>query len=121
MEDMFARSDGEFTIDTAPARLVVKVKQQLFEATETLLLQFRRKNVISHRDLSTITGKLGNIANLLVVWRPFLAPSHAALHSTEKTGAPLNCCWTRQIAPELDWFAAFLQGNRRFHPAHFLG
>ena len=124
MEDLFARHvgamAGAFTIDLAPARLVVKVKQQLFEATETLLLHFRRKNMISHRDLSTIIGRLGNIAHVLVVWRPFLAPWHAALYSTEKTGAPSNCFWTRQIAPEPDWFAAFFKATGGFIQRTFL-
>ena len=86
---------GEFTILSAPARLSVKIK---LEAAETLLLHVRQSNVISLRDLSSLVGKVGNIANLLVVWRPFLAPLYAALYSTERTGAHLNCCWTRQIA-----------------------
>ena len=72
---------------------LVKIKRDLFEAAETLFLQ-----VISLRDLRSLFGKVDNIANLLVVWRPFLAPLYAALYSTERTGAPLNCCWTRQIA-----------------------
>ena len=105
---------GEFAIHSAPARLVVKIKQDLFEATETLLVQVRQSNVISHRDLSTLMGKWGNIGNLLVVLRPFLAPLSAALNSTERTGAPLNCCWTRQIAPELDWCAAFFRATGGF-------
>ena len=57
---------GEFAIHSAPALLVVKIKQDLFEATETLLLQVRQSIVISHRDLSSLIGKLGNIANLLL-------------------------------------------------------
>ena len=95
---------GESAIHSAPARLV-KVKQDLFEATEALLLD---------RDLSTLIGKLGNIANLLAVWRPFMAPLYAALYSTERTAALLNCCWTRQIAPELDWFAAYFKATGGF-------
>ena len=34
-------------------------------------------------------------------------PLYAALCSTEPTSAPLNYCWTLQIAPELAWFASF--------------
>ena len=58
--------------------------------------------------------RLGNIAILLAVWRPFLAPLCAALYLTEHTGAPMNCYWTRQIAPELDWFAAFFRATGGF-------
>ena len=88
---------GEFAIHSAPACLVVKIKQDLFEATETLLVRVRQSNVISHRDFSALIGKLGNIGNLLVVLRPFLAPLSAALYSTERTGAPLNC-WKLRLS-----------------------
>ena len=40
--------------------------QKLFETTETLMLQIRPKNVISHRDLSILMCELGNIANLFL-------------------------------------------------------
>ena len=40
--------------------------QKLFETTGTMMLQIRPKNVISHRDLSILMCKLGNIANLLL-------------------------------------------------------
>ena len=40
--------------------------QKLFVTTETLTLQIRPKNVISHSDLSILMCKLGNTANLLL-------------------------------------------------------
>ena len=83
-------------------------------------VQVRQRNVISHRDLSSLIGKLGHIANLVVVWRPFLAPLYAALYSIDRTRAPLNNCWTRQIALELDWFAAFFKATGGFAERTFL-
>ena len=64
-------------------------------------------NVVSEKVLRSLAGKLSNAARVLTAWRPFLGEIWAAL-AADPGSAPPGCIWTRQVAPALLWFAAFL-------------
>ena len=64
-------------------------------------------NVVSEKVLCSLAGKLSNAARVLTAWRPFLGEIWAAL-SSGSGNAPSGCIWVRQVAPALQWFAAFL-------------
>ena len=53
-------------------------------------------NVVPVKQVRSLAGKAMNIASLLMVWKPCLAPCLACL-SKSATRAPRNCSWTRQI------------------------
>ena len=52
-----------------------------------------------------------NVASLLIVWRPFLAPYWASL-SYAASKAPANFIWTRQFVWALLWLQEFLLQNQ---------
>jgi hypothetical protein len=66
-----------------------------------------KHNVVSHKLLRSLAGKLSNAARVLTAWRPFLGEIWAALYH-DKPNAPSGTVWTRQVTPALRWFAAFL-------------
>ena len=110
---------GEFRILPSPAGVKVRIKQQLLDEAQELARAAAQESVISTRALRTLVGKLSNIANLLVVWRPFLAPMFAALYANHPAGAPPHCIWTKQILPQLGWLAAFFRGAGGFAERYF--
>ena len=67
-------------------------------------------NVVTVKALRSFAGKAMNIASLLVVWRPFLAPCWAALSQTQ-SNAPLNTVWVKQFRLTLLWLQEFLEGR----------
>ena len=90
------------------------VKESLISDIKTELARLISSNVISHKDLHSIVGKLGHASGLLIVMRPFLDPLWATLYSKDNNGAPVNTVWTKQIVVELRWFQAFFsEGGSR--------
>ena len=87
--------------------------QDLLEGTLSLM----KGNVVAAKELRSYAGKLVNVSNLILQWRPFLEEIWAALSSHDQgTGdgasrAPPGCVWTVQISPALRWFKAFLEGR----------
>ena len=57
-------------------------------------------NIVSAKDVRSLSGRRSNIATLLYMWRPFLVQLWASL-STTQTNAPPNTIWTCQI--EMAW------------------
>ena len=110
---------GEFVISQAPLGVQVRIKQSLFDEAAKLVKDMLSLNVVSVKALQSLVGKLSNIANLLVVWRPFLAPLFAALYAPTASGAPPNCVWVKQISSELSWFQAFFSASGGFVERHF--
>jgi len=98
---------GQFTLKAGGAGVVVRIVQDLFDEAKDLVHALLATNVIPLRKLSSAVGKLSNIANLLTVWRPFLAPMYAALHGPRPAGCPPGCIWSQQIAMPLRWFRSF--------------
>ena len=116
---------GNFDIDNDLKEVTVKIKDDLFEDAKDGVLGHLENNVISVKHLRSTTGKLCNIANLLVAWRPFLGPMYGALYSKELTGAPPGCIWTKQLARPLNWFRTFFASSggmvrRTFRLATFM-
>jgi len=105
---------GTFNVIDSPPGITVRIKESLFSEAESLVRDAIGQNVISHKALRSLVGKLSNIANLLITWRPFLSPLFAALYSAPPNGAPMNCIWTKQIKSELEWFAAFFKASGGF-------
>ena len=68
-------------------------------------------NVVPVKRVRSLAGKSMNIASLIMVWRPCLAPFWASL-SKNATRAPKNCIWTRQIFWALVWLREFILENR---------
>ena len=83
-------------------------------------MDVRQRNVISRRELRTPHWQARQHCQLACSVAPLFGALFAALYSTEHTGAPRNCCWTRQIAPELDWFATFFKSTGGFIERTFL-
>ena len=75
--------------------------------------------MIAVKALRRAIGKLSHIANLLIAWRPFMAPLYAALYGPRPEGAPTNCIWTRQIVQPLKWFRAFFNASGGFIERRF--
>ena len=65
-----------------------------------------------------LTGKLSNIANLLLPWRPFLRPLYAVIYN-EHSNAPKNCVWRKCIEPQLLWFSCFFRSSGGMIERHF--
>ena len=74
-------------------------------------LKILKSNVLPTKTLRKYAGLAKYFASILFVWRPFLAELWAGLQSSEgneKTGAPRNCIWTKQVMPALRWILAFI-------------
>lgn len=104
--------------------VTVKIKDDLFAAAQELLAEVLQTNVVAKKRLRQLIGKLSNIANLLLPWRPFLRPLYGALYG-EDSSAPQNCVWTKAIIEPLRWFGHFFQASgglieRRFLLACYL-
>jgi len=115
---------GEFNVNHTDKEITVKIKQDIFEDSEALVHELLQGNIIAKKVLRKGIGKLSHIANLLVTWRPFMAPLYSALYSQTPTGAPPMCIWTHQIRRPLNWFAAFFRASgglveRKFSYAAF--
>ena len=87
-----------------------KIKESIVSDICDDLTRIIAHNVTTKKELRSLIGKLGHCASLLVIMRPFLEPLWAALASTEKTGAPRNTIWRKQIDSSLLWFEAFFHG-----------
>jgi len=111
---------GEFAVTSEPKGVTVKIKQELFDEARTMVKQFRSTNVIPTKQLRSATGKLANIANLLVAWRPFMGQLYAAIYDPSDSGAPINCIWAKQIRRSLDWFDTFFGASGGFIQRDFL-
>ena len=90
------------------------VKESLVSDIKIELARPMTSNVISHKDLHSLVGKLRHASGLLIVMRPFLDPLWAALYSRDSKGAPDNTVLTKQVIVTLRWFQAFFTdgGNR---------
>ena len=100
------------------------MKRETVNEVRTEVEAMLRENVVGHKRLLSLAGKLGNIARLLTAWRPFLQEIWAALYDPDES-APSGCVWTRRFRPALAWFLAFLQGThqglvRPFDLQHYL-
>ena len=74
------------------------------------MARVRGQNVITHKELHSLVGKLSHCAGLLIVLRPFLQPLWAALYAGD-SGAPRGTVWTKQIASTLAWIDKFFEGT----------
>ena len=50
------------------------IKEALVSDIESELARLMTDNVISHKDLHSLVGKLGHAAGLLIIMRPFVDP-----------------------------------------------
>jgi hypothetical protein len=86
------------------------VKEAIVQDVRADLKRFLSLNVVSHKELHSLVGKLSHCAGLLITLRPFLQALWAALYAVPTANAPPNTIWTKQIAPTLVWIAAFFDG-----------
>ena len=93
--------------------IIVRIKEDLFKSTLDMLVAVLAENVVPKRTLRQLTGKLSNIANLLLPWRPFLRPLYGAIYG-EAGNAPLNCIWVKSIEQALRWFESFFLSTGGF-------
>jgi len=102
------------TMRAEPGGVRAWIKESLVSDIKIELSRLMASNIISHKDLHSLVGKLGHASGLLIVMRPFLDPLWAALYSRDSKGAPSNTVWTKQIAVTLHWFQAFFTsgGNK---------
>ena len=76
------------TMRAEPNGVRAWVKESLVSDIKIELARLMTSNVISHKDLHSLVGKLGHASGLLIVMRPFLDPLWAALYSHDNNGAP---------------------------------
>ena len=91
--------------------VVVSIPEAKREELQALVDAALRVNVISIKKLRKLAGLACHFANLVYVWRPFLAELWGAIQAfdaDQSSRAPDNCIWVKQIAPALTWIAAFL-------------
>jgi hypothetical protein len=98
---------GTLSCETKGVR--ARVKDAIVADVRTDLKRILGQNVVSHKELHSLVGKLSHCAGLLIVLRPFLQPLWAALYS-DVSGAPPNTVWTKQLAPTLSWIDTFFDG-----------
>jgi hypothetical protein len=100
---------GTLTCEATGVR--AKVKDAIIDDVKSDLLRLLPTNLISHKDLHSLVGKLAHCAGLLIIMRPFLQPLWAALYADGPTGAPSNTIWIKQILGTLQWLNAFFNGS----------
>ena len=82
------------TLRSEPEGVRAWIKEALVSDIKADLEQLMSGNVISHKDLHSLVGKLGHAAGLLIIMRLFLDPLWAALYAANNDGAPPNTLWT---------------------------
>jgi hypothetical protein len=123
------------TVDVRLQIVSVEIPELKVDELRTLTLELYRANVIPIKALRSYSGKCSNVAQTIIMWRPFLSELWAALcsgsgtdpgapattliaadssgsHAVTKQGPPRGCVWTKQIASALLWIYAFLAGQR---------
>jgi len=110
---------ADYKILENPVGVSVRIKQDTFDDAREMVNEMLTKNVVSLKELRTATGKLSNISNLLMTWRPFMKPLYAALYDATPVGCPVNCRWTRQFKPSLEWFRTFFVSSGGFVEREF--
>eukprot|EP00972_Heterocapsa_arctica_P105299 15516828-Heterocapsa_arctica.AAC.1 len=85
----------------------VAIKEETITDVAGLFSGLLRSNVVSRKVLRALVGKLGHMASLVFMLRPFTCELWGALSehgtSAETSAAPLNCIWRRQIDGALVW------------------
>jgi len=113
----------EITKDT----VVAFIKTDLMNDILNLCTEIRSLNVYPLKRLRTLVGKVVHVAGLLHTWRPFVRMLWTPLvKDGDNAGAPVNCCWTKQLTIPVLWILAFLRGQhgtvkREFSIQSFLG
>ena len=68
------------------------------------------RNVVSVKELRSLTGKAQSMASLLYVWRPFVHMLYGAITADTYGNAPPGTRWVKQVSQPLQWLMAFLDG-----------
>ena len=101
--------------DFGPTRgITVEIKDDLFKSALDLLRKVMAENIVSKKVLRQLIGKLSNIANLLLPWRPFLRALYGALYADQCPNTPANCVWVKAMASPLRWLSAFFASSGGF-------
>jgi hypothetical protein len=87
--------------------IIVRIKEELVVDATDMVRTMLSKNLISIKDLKSLTGKLTHCASLVLMLRPFLAELYAAQFA-DRSNAPKGCIWLKQIEDALLWVRAFL-------------
>ena len=101
-------------ISITDSTVTVSIPGDKIAELQSLTKQMLACNIISVKSLRTYNGKVTSLASLVDVLRPFATELYAALKSPEhpelreKTKAPENCIWEKQIDIALHWIQAFL-------------
>jgi hypothetical protein len=122
-------------VDVRLKLVMVEIPAYKVEELRVITLAFYRAHVIPVKALRSYAGKCSNVAQTIIMWRPFLselwaalhctdasntdAPAHSLIsaessgtHTTSKQGPPRGCIWTKQVLSALLWIHAFLAGQR---------
>ncbi|CAK0897560.1 unnamed protein product [Prorocentrum cordatum] len=98
---------GHVALKAGHAGVSVRIAQETFEDARQMVETILGANVVAKRALNSAMGKLAHIANLILVWRPFMASLYTALHADSPPGCPPGCVWVKQISKSLRWFRTF--------------
>ena len=95
------------TAELGQGTIPEKIKKAILDDAKEMVAKALKVNVLSVKDLRSLTGKLTHIASLVLTLRPFLSELYAAQYADRGT-APTGCVWTKQIADALLWVRSFL-------------
>ena len=97
-------------LSVSPRRVEAFIPKEKLANLQDIIVDMLHTNVVPIKSVRSLAGKSMNIASLIAIWRPFLAPFWAVL-SQHSTKAPKNCIWTRQILWALLWLQEFILEN----------
>ena len=115
------------TFNSTPEAVIAYIKPELMDDILKLCEDVLHNNVYPLKKLRSFVGKVVHVAGLLHTWRPFVRMLWTPLvKESDNDGAPMNCCWSRQIHIPVQWILAFMRGHhgtirRTFSVQSFLG
>ena len=98
-------------LEVTSQSVIAEVPESKVAELIVLLKDNLQGNLITIKNLRSITGKVMSIASVIQVWRPFVQQLYVAMHSKESK-APKGCIWTKQISHTFTWLLAFLDEEK---------
>ena len=96
----------------------VNIKDEFLADLATDTGKVLKRNTITYKGLKSYTGRVGHVANLMWVWRPFVDPLWAAIYTEGKPNngsrAPKGQIWVAQVKQSVKWVRTFLESSGNF-------
>ena len=98
-------------VQATPDAVVARSKPELLQDVQSIVHELMQSNIVPHKRLRTLVGKVVHISSLIYTMRPFARMLWAPLLKDQPSNAPKNCCWLTAIRTPLLWLLAFLKGE----------